>query len=79
MSAFSDKERRAESRANWPGIKTTLADAPGAEDLSTTTTIEERLGMMWELSLTTWLMSGKPIPDYSRAQLPTNMLRPKEP
>lgn len=77
MSSADDAARRA-ARASWPGLKTTLAQAPGAEDLSAGTTPEERLGMMWELTVGAWALTGKPMPDYSRANMPGKMIRPGE-
>ena len=60
-------------------MKSTLADAPGAEDLRATTTAEERLAMMWELTLGAWSLTGKPLPDYTRANMPGRIIRPGEP
>jgi hypothetical protein len=40
MSSADEQARRA-ARASWPGLKTTLAEAPGTEDLSATTTAEQ--------------------------------------
>ena len=60
-------------------MKTTLVEAQGAEDLSATTTVEQRLGMMWELALGAWSLSGQPLPDYARADMPGRVIRPGEP
>jgi hypothetical protein len=49
MNPAEEAAARAAGRAKWPGLKTTLVEAPGAEDLSATTTPEQRIGMMWEL------------------------------
>ena len=75
MNASDEAARRAAARASWPGLKTTLLDAPGAEDLSATTTAEQRLGMMWELALGAWSLTGNPLPDYSRTNMPGLLLR----
>jgi hypothetical protein len=71
-----DAASRRAARATWPGLKTTLAEAPGAEDLSATTTAEQRLGMMWELTLGAWSLTGLPLPDYTRANMPGRVIRP---
>lgn len=79
MADSPDAARRAAERARWPGLKTTLAAAPGAEDLRATTTAEERLAMMWELALASWALTGQPLPTYSRANMPGKVLRPGSP
>lgn len=71
-------EDRAAARASWPGLKTALAEAPGAEDLSASTTAEQRLAMMWELTLGAWSLTGLPLPDYTRATMPGRLVRPGE-
>lgn len=76
MADFPDAARRAAERARWPGLKTTLAEAPGGDDLSATTTVEQRLAMMWELALASWALTGQPLPTYSRAEMPGRVIRP---
>lgn len=78
MDSEEEAAARAAARAKWPGLKTTLADAPGAEDLSATTTPEQRIGMMWELTLGAWSLTGLPLPDYTRANMPGRLIRPGE-
>lgn len=79
MADPSDAARRAAERSRWPGLKTTLTEAPGAEDLSATTTVEERLAMMWDLARASWALTGRPLPTYSRAEMPGRVIRPDEP
>jgi len=78
MSSAEEAARRAAGRASWPGLKTTLTEAPGAEDLSASTTPEQRLAMMWELTLGAWSLTGLPLPDYTRATMPGRLIRPGE-
>jgi hypothetical protein len=78
MSSADESARRAAARAGWPGLKTTLTDAPGADDLRATTTAEQRLAMMWELTLGAWALTGLPLPDYTRANMPCRLVRPGE-
>ena len=78
MNSAEEAARRARARASWPGLKTTLAEAPGAEDLSASTTPEQRLAMMWELTLGAWSLTGLPLPDYTRATMPGRLVRPGE-
>jgi hypothetical protein len=53
--------------------------APGREpgdDLSASTTPEERLAMMWPLALEAWALSGADMPDYDRRAAPVRRLPP---
>jgi len=43
------------------------------DDLSASTSVEERLGMMWPLSRDAWLLSGRSIPAYARDQTPVRL------
>ena len=71
-----EAERRHAARQNWPGLKTTLEQAKEADDLRATTTMEERLGMMWRLTLNAWAMSSQVLPTYTRMQMPGRVIRP---
>ncbi len=67
--------QRAAARASWPGGKTTLSVSLGDEDLSDSTTLEQRLGMMWGLASSVWALMGTPAADYTRAQMPGRVIR----
>ena len=74
----SDEQTRAEraaARADWPIRRYALGEEP-TENLSATTTPEERLGMMWELALQAWSLTGKPLPEYERHEIPGRVTRP---
>jgi len=73
--AQPDAEARRRARANWPIRRFELGHEP-SDDLSDSTTREERLGMMWQLALDAWRMSGQPLPEYERADMPIHMFRP---
>lgn len=75
MSAADEAAQRAAARVSWPGLKTTLAEAPDGEDLSDITTAEDRLAMMWALAASAWSLTGKPMPGYSRAEIPGRIHR----
>jgi hypothetical protein len=60
---------RADSRKSWPVRKYRLGEEP-SDDLSDSTTPEERLEMMWPLALEAWTLAGKPLPDYERSAAP---------
>ena len=56
-------------RSEWPVRVYRLGNEPG-DDLSSTTTAEERLAMMWPLTLEAWELARLPIPGYSREETP---------
>ena len=45
-----------------------------AEDLSATTTPSERIAMVTALSEEAWALTGIPMPDYSRDQMPIRIV-----
>ena len=47
------------------------------DNLVETTTAEQRLAMVWDLTLRMWALTGRPIPSYSRESLPVRVLRLK--
>ena len=55
--------------------KLRLGDEPG-DDLSGSTTAEERLAMMWPLAVEAWSLTGKPMPEYEREDIPVRWLPP---
>jgi hypothetical protein len=68
---------RAKQRHGWPLRAYPLGGEPG-DDLSATTTAEERLAMMWPLAVEAWTLAGRPMPDYSRSEMPVRVLRGTE-
>lgn len=74
MAGLSDRERRAAMRREWPIVTYSLGDETG-DDLSSVTTAEERLAMMWELACSAWIFSGRPFPEYDRSEIPGRVLR----
>jgi hypothetical protein len=55
-------------RADWPiRVVSPSEDSP---DLSASTTPEQRLAMVWELTKEAWAWAGLAIPDYPRAETP---------
>jgi hypothetical protein len=45
------------------------------EDLSSTTTPQERIAMMWPLAVEAWTIAGWPIPEYARVDTPIAVRR----
>lgn len=43
------------------------------------TTPAERLALMWPLARESWLLSGRPLPDYPRHQIPGRVIRRDDP
>lgn len=64
-------------RRDWPIRIFPLGGEP-SDDLSATTTAEERLGMVTVLSERGWRFTGKPIPTYSRSTMPGRVIRPHD-
>jgi hypothetical protein len=62
------------ARRSWPVRVYRLGHEPG-DDLSATTTPEQRLAMVAVLSKRTWELSGRPVPSYPRSQMPGRVLR----
>jgi hypothetical protein len=60
---------RASARSKWPVRKYRLGNEP-SDDLRDATTAEERLQMMWPLTVDAWAMSGKQLPEYDRSAAP---------
>ena len=64
---------RFERRRTWPVRVYPLGGEPG-DDLSATTTPEERLTMMWPLAIEAWTVAGLPLPEYDRRSTPVQVL-----
>lgn len=58
----------------WTARVYRLGQEPG-DDLSATTTAEERLAMLAELSRRMWRLTGRPVPAYSRDRIPVQIIR----
>jgi hypothetical protein len=64
------------TRQSWPAAVYRPGQEPPDDDLTATTTPEERLDMMWQLVEQSWAMAGRPIPDYERSSMPSSVIRP---
>lgn len=53
----------------WPVRAFRLGEEPG-DDFSASTTIDERLEMVWALRDRMWELKGRPLPSYSRESIP---------
>ena len=75
--AADDFESRRAARAAWRIRKFALGEEPD-EELPASTTDEERMAIAWNLSVETWRLAGRPLPDYDRAHIPARLFRPGE-
>jgi hypothetical protein len=57
------------SRQSWPVRRYRLGEEPG-DDLSRSTSAEERLAMMPALAAEAWALSGTQLPAYARQEAP---------
>lgn len=73
-SARTMVETMRNERAAWPIRRYRLGEEP-PDDPAGTTTPAERLAMMWQLAREGWLLSGRPLPTYDRANLPSRFFR----
>jgi len=58
---------------SWP-VRVHRLGAEPSDDLSRTTTAEERLAMMWPLTLEAWALTGRGVPDYPRRETPVRIV-----
>jgi len=56
-------------RSSWPVRVFRLGSEPG-DDLSGSTTAQQRIAMMWPLAREAWALSGRPLPSYERRAAP---------
>jgi len=74
MSLSVDAEARRRSRAGWPVRGFRLSEAC-SDDLSDSTTPEERLAMMWPLAVDAWTSAGRSLPLHPREEMPVRVIR----
>lgn len=58
---------------------TTRDDPAGANGLWGPTTPEQRLALLTEASHVGWALTGRPVPSYSRADMPVRVIRRSQP
>jgi hypothetical protein len=71
VTTFDD---RRNARAAWPIRKIGLADEE-LTDPRSTSTVDERLALVWTLTKQQWAFSGREVPTYSRVEMPGRVLR----
>lgn len=68
------REARRRARASWPVRRFDLGAEP-PEDLSHLTP-DERIALVWPLTVRAWRLSGRELPDVPRSHWPGRMIRP---
>lgn len=71
MSSFEERRR---ARAGWP-IRVVRLGEEERVDPRDTSTVDERIALVWTLTRELWAFRGEPIPSYSRAEMPGRVIR----
>jgi hypothetical protein len=71
VSSFEERRR---ARAAWPVRRIALRDEP-LTDSRDTSTVDERLALVWSLTRQQWAFAGRDIPAYTRAEMPGRIVR----
>lgn len=69
-----ERTRRALARACWPG-KMTTHQAQDDAALVRVGTPGQRVAMVWQITVDAWASAGRPLPAYSRANMPGRLIR----
>ena len=48
-----------------------------SDDLTGIMSAEERIALVWTLTERMWELTGRPLPVYSRAEMPVVVIRPR--
>jgi len=72
----NDALKRKAQRRSLPIRIYSLGQEP-SDDLSSVTTPEQRIAMMWPLTIQAWTLARRPFPEYSRDATPLRVIRPK--
>ncbi|MEO6057525.1 MAG: hypothetical protein ABIQ49_11855 [Gemmatimonadales bacterium] len=62
------------TNSRWTARVYRLGEEPG-DDLSAHSTPEQRLAMVTVLTRRMWMLTGRPMPSYTRAAMPGRVLR----
>ena len=69
------RDERRSRRLAWPGRLLRQSDESELDPDVLAMSPSERLALVWRLTEDAWAMSGKEIPQYSRAQMPGRLIR----
>lgn len=70
----SSLEDRRRTRAAWPVRKFRLGEEPTVDERDSTT-VDERVAMVWKLTCEQWALGDREWPDYRRSEMPGKILR----
>lgn len=65
---------RRRARASWPVRVFRLGEEP-PDDYSGFT-VEQRLAIAWQMTCDAWASAGRPMPTYTRSEMPVRVIRP---
>lgn len=74
-SSMSTREERRAARANWPIRKVRLGEEE-LVDPRDTSTVDERVALVRQLTREQWALARLEIPTYSRSETPGRVIRP---
>jgi hypothetical protein len=74
VSCGVDAEARRRARANWTVARYRLGEEPPEPSLVAATP-SERVAMVSRVTEDAWVISGRPLPDYARADAPGRVVR----
>lgn len=71
----NDAEARRHARAAWP-IRAVKLGHEELVDERDRSTIDERVALVWQLTLEQWALAGLEVPTYRRSEAPGRIVRP---
>jgi hypothetical protein len=71
----NDAEARRRARASWP-IRAVKLGREELVDPRDRSTVDERVALVWQLTLEQWALAGREFPDYRRSDAPGRVVRP---
>jgi len=75
MSSAADRARKRQQNADqWPIRRFALGGEPEV-DCRDLRDPEQRLAAMWPLAVQHWRLSGRSLPTYTRAEIPSMIFR----
>lgn len=73
MSSF---EERCAARGSWP-IRIVRLGKEELVDPRDSSTADERIALVWQLTRELWAFRGDSLPTYTRAEMPGTIIRPR--
>ena len=73
---MSTAEERRAARSSWPIRKVRLGEEE-LVDPRDTSTVDERVALVRQLTREQWAISGLEIPTYTRSEMPGRVIRPR--